>query len=146
MYPQKTVSLWQFFKLNFWTKKLILCLFINKNPLTIILTKKLTLHFLYKDTTELSYIDFMIFLMMSFWYFQSWNVGVMQLIILTMENNIYGLVDLWSRWVHVTLLEEWLQLNHLQLRTKRFLVKHTFITCIITKIFNQKYLTIKIPL
>lgn len=59
--PKKTVSLWQFFKLNFWTKKLILCLFINKNPLTIILTKKLTLHFLYKDTTELSYIDFMIF-------------------------------------------------------------------------------------
>lgn len=139
MYPQKTVSLWQFFKLNFWTKKLILCLFINKNPLTIILTKKLTLHFLYKDTTELSYIDFMIFLMMSFWYFQSWNVGVMQLIILTMENNIYGLVNLWSRRIHVTLLEEWLQLNHLQLRTKRFLVKHTFITCIITKIFNQKY-------
>lgn len=83
---------------------------------------------------------------MSFWYFQSWNVGVMQLIILTMENNIYGLVNLWSRRVHVTLLEEWLQLNHLQLRTKRFLVKHTFITCIITKIFNQKYLTIKIPL
>lgn len=143
---QYPVSLWQFFKLNFWTKKLILCLFINKNPLTIILIKKLTLHFLYKDTTELSYIDFYDFLMMSFWYFQSWNVGVMQLIILTMENNIYGLVNLWSRRVHVTLLEEWLQLNHLQLRTKRFLVKHTFITCIITKIFNQKYLTIKIPL
>lgn len=38
---------------------LILCLSINKNPLTIILTKKLTLHFLYNHTTETSYNDFM---------------------------------------------------------------------------------------
>lgn len=88
---QKTVSLWQFFKLNFWTKKLILCLFINKNPLTIILTKKLTLHFLYKDTTELSYIDLWFFndVILIFSELECWSNAT--------DNPYHGKQHLWPR-------------------------------------------------